>query len=673
MKHNDGEYNGWLRMCPGAGTLGMASLALLSAGTIQAAEVEIQVRLDQPGASISPYVYGQFIEHMGRGIHDGIWAEKLQDRKFLLEPAKSPWKPVQPAGAEFELIHDTAGAYAGERCMELWLRKAVDDPSGIRQGDLGLLAGKEYIGYIFLSNIDSGLASVDVRLAWGNEPGAGQNVHIDGVGRGYHKFPFRFSAGATTDSALLSVLLPKAAHIWIGCVSLMPADNVKGLRRDTLELMKKLNPTIIRWPGGNFVSGYDWKDGIGDRDRRPPRWERAWGADEDNDFGLDEFMAFCDEVGTEPYIAVNSGLGRVEDAGDEVEYATGASNTPWGGNRARNGRAKPYAVKWWGVGNEMFGGWQLGVVSAERYAFRHNAFVAAMKARQPDIKIIAVGAPGGWNDVMFPRCAANMDLISGHHYSERKLRVPFTVEDAAKFEQRFTADSDKVAAGLRGLITDLRNRRAKGDSEVKRVGLAVDEWGMVNDWNGAPDAPGIGIFEHYYTLGDAVTIGRGLHELLRASDVVAMANWSETVNVVGAIKTNRNFACLDPVGHLLALYRARFGGAVVPVAVKASDTVDAVAAWDKKTDVLSIGLINFSASEEVAVAVRLPGDGKSTSVRAWRIGGGNLGAINVPGQPEAVTTTEVAERIHLDRVVLPKYSITVLCIKSPSRNTSPSN
>ena len=149
---------------------------------------------------------------------------------------------------------------------------------------------------------------------------------------------------------------------------------------------------IMRWPGGNFVSGYNWKDGIGDRDRRPPRWDRAWNDVEDNDFGIDEFMVFCRDVNIEPLVVVNTGLGSVELAAEEVEYVNGAPASRWGAERAKNGRARPYGVTWWGIGNEMFGQWQLGNVSVQQYAMRHNAFVSAMRKIDPGIRVVAVGA-----------------------------------------------------------------------------------------------------------------------------------------------------------------------------------------------------------------------------------------------------------------------------------------
>ena len=627
-----------------------------------AAEPEVTIDLAKEGAVISPYLYGQFIEHLGRCIRDGIWAEKLKDRKFLLEPGKS-WQITRPEGAVFDAVHDTAGAYAGEHCMALHVRDPKGGACGIRQGGIGLVAGKEYVGYAILVHIGPA-APVEVRLAWGDAADAGQTVALADVGRAYKKFPLRFKAASTTDAATLSVTLSQPASLWLACLSLMPAETLKGMRIDTLDLIRRLAPPVMRWPGGNFVSGYRWKDGIGDRDRRPPRWERAWNDVEDNDFGIDEFMAFCKEVGTEPYIAVNTGLGSVEDAADEVEYANGSARTRWGAERAAGGAAEPYKVAWWGIGNEMYGGWQLGNVPAERYALRHRAFVEAMRGRDPAIKVIAVGNPGGWNDVILPACAAHMNLLSGHHYTERKFRMPLTPDDARKYEEGFVAYSGAVAGGVRSVVADFRKRLQAGSPEVRQVRLAVDEWGIVRDWNPAPDGPGVGSFEHYYSLGDAIAVARAMHEILRSADVVAMANWAQTVNVIATIKTSRTAAAMDPAGHVLALYRARLKGSLVPFAVAGDAPVDVVAAWDRRSGVLSIGLVNFSPASDVSVPVRVAGVAKVGAAAGWRISGAALGAINVPGQPEAVTTAPIAGPINLEKpIVLPAHSITVLEVK----------
>jgi alpha-L-arabinofuranosidase len=624
-----------------------------------ALEASLSLEPSQPGAAISPYLYGQFIEHLGRCIHDGVWAEKLRDRKFYQPLDKSPWQVVRSKGAQFDTFLDPAGTFTGDHCLTLWRRDQNDGECGVAQKDLGVIAGKEYVGYAWVAR-PSGEPVLEATLAWGDGADDRQTVPLTGLGREYRRVPFRFHAGKTTESATLSIQLTRPGLVWLGCLSLMPADNIQGMRADVLELIKKLNPPITRWPGGNFVSGYHWKDGIGERDRRPPRWERAWNDVEDNDFGLDEFMVFCTEVGTEPYISVNTGLGSVQEAADEVEYATGSAKTRWGAERARHGHPKPYRVTWWGIGNEMYGGWQLGNVPVERYALRHNAFVEAMKAKSPTARFIAVGAPGPWNDLMLSQSAGHMDLLSGHHYTERKFKAPFSPEDARKYEENFPAYSGSVMEGVRHVVNDYRQRLGKGNGELDRVRLAIDEWGIVRDWNPKPDGPGVGSFEHYYPLGDGLASARALHELLRSADVVGMANWAQTVNVIGAIKTSRNYAVLDSVGHLLALYRARVGGNLIPVRLSGAVPLDVVAAIEKKTGQVSVGLVNYSADQELAVRIDSGAAKGTRSAQSWRINGPSLGAINVPGQPEAITT-EALPSISLDQPVrLPSHSITVL-------------
>ena len=630
---------------------------LLAAYACAALETTLSVDVGHPGPAISPYLYGQFIEHLGRCIHGGIWAEQLRDRKFLLGLDKSPWEVIRAPDAQFEVFVDPAGAYAGEHGLALWRRDAGVGACGVLQKDIGVIAGRDYVGYAIVSVV-SGEPGLEAVLAWGGGAGEQQAVSLQGLGRGYRRIPFRFHAGKTTESATFSVRLTRPGFVWLGCLSLMPADNIKGMRADVLALIKQLNPPITRWPGGNFVSGYHWQDGLGERDRRPPRWERAWNDVEDNDFGVDEFMAFCAEAGTEPYIAVNSGLGSVEEAADEVEYLTGAADTRWGAERAGHGHREPYAVTWWGIGNEMFGDWQLGNVPVERYGLRHNAFVEAMKARNPWIKVIAVGSPGRWNDVMLPLSARDMDLLSGHHYTQRKLKAPLSAEDARKYEENFPTYSGSVLEGVRRLVGDYRQRLGLGNADLDRVRLAIDEWGIVRDWSPAPDGPGLGAFEHYYPLGDALASARALHELLRSADVVRMANWAQTVNVIGAIKTSRNYAVLDPVGHVLALYRSQLGGHLAPARFSGEAPVDAVAVVDKQTGRLTLGLVNYSPGQEVVLQLEASAGTLPRRWGGWRINGPSLAAMNVPGQPEAVIT-ERLPAVSLP-VRLPPHSITVL-------------
>ena len=210
----------------------------------------------------------------------------------------------------------------------------------------------------------------------------------------------------------------------------MPADNVRGFRRDTLELLKQLNSPIYRWPGGNFVSGYDWRDGIGPRDRRPTRKNPAWTGIDSNDVGIDEFLDLCHEIGAEPMIAVNTGFGDDYSAAQEVEYANGAKETIGGQWRVENGHIEPYAVKYWCVGNEMFGPWQLGHMELSQYLLKHKRFAAAMRKVDPKLILVGSGDLGtkatlsngrekrdvNWSQGMLEQCGDEMDFISEHFY-----------------------------------------------------------------------------------------------------------------------------------------------------------------------------------------------------------------------------------------------------------------
>jgi alpha-N-arabinofuranosidase len=520
-----------------------------------------------------------------------------------------------------------------------------------------VVSGKEYIGYAMIAQTAS-KAPVEVTLRWGDAPNEAQTVRLE-PGPTYRKMDFRFKAGRSTDDASLSITLTAPGCVWLGCLSLMPANNLRGMRPDTLDLIKQIAPTIVRWPGGNFVSGYNWRDGIGERDRRPPRWERAWNDIEDNDFGLDEFMDFCREVKTEPHICVNTGLGGARDAAEEVEYANGSVRTPMGSLRAANGHARPYGVVWWGVGNEMFGDWQLGHVPVERYADRHNAFVAAMRERDPGIKIIAVGAPGPWNDVILGRCAGSMDLLSGHHYSSRDLRMPLSEQDLKTYAERFPAYSASVAEGVRNIVNDFRRRLGKGNKGTDRIRLAVDEWGIVRDWNPAPDGPGIGSFEHYYCLGDAIAAARGINEILRNADVIEMANWAQLVNVIAAIKTSRTDVAMDPVGYMLAVYGGNLRGMLVPVEGPANVPLDVVAARDPATGELAVAIVNYSLTEDMRVELVIPA-GVERSSLVWQIHGRSFADTNVPGQPEKVTLRPTRVIILPGTFDAPRHSITVV-------------
>jgi alpha-N-arabinofuranosidase len=557
----------------------------------------------QTRAPISKYIYGQFIEHLGRCIYGGIWSELLEDRKFYypVGAEASPWKSL----GETTMAKDNP--YSGEQTPEI--------QGGIAQGSLALRKGKAYVGRVVLSGAPEA-APVVLRVVWGPNKEDAQEFPLPAPTADYVKTPFQFTAAADTDDGRLEIVASGQGKFRVGAVSLMPADNVHGMRADTLAVLKELNSPVYRWPGGNFVSGYDWHDGLGDPDRRPTRKNPAWKGIEPNDFGIDEFMTFCREVGTEPYITVNSGKGDVSMAVDELEYANGAADTPQGKRRAEAGRPEPYGVKFWSVGNEMYGDWQLGHMPLADYVKKHNTFAEAMRAKDPSITIVAVGATGCWSEGMLAGCADHMDLLSEHFYCQ----------------------------GLPNLMAHVRqmtdNVRAKANAQRrywetipalkdKRVPIALDEW---NYWYGNEVFGELGT---RYFLRDALGIAAGLHEYFRNSDVFQMANYAQTVNVIGAVKTTKTDAAMETTGLALTLYRREFGS--IPVFADGStEPLDAVAAWTQDRKAITVGIVNPTRTAQ-ELAFTLEGAKLTGNGRAWTIAGPDDQAYNQPGAPPNVT------------------------------------
>ncbi len=594
----------------------------------------IMIDASKTGEPISKYVYGQFIEHLGRCIYGGIWAEMLEDRKFFypVGDKESPWKALGSADAVTMVRHD---AFVGQHTPRIAL---AEQPRGIVQEGLGLIAGKKYVGRIWLAGREAG--SVRVSLVWGDHSADRQTIAIEKISEAFAKNPLEFTAGKRTDNGRLEIVATGKGSLSIGTVSLMPADNLDGMRADTLALLKELDSPVYRWPGGNFVSGYHWKDGIGDRDRRPPRKNPAWQGIEHNDFGLDEFMAFCRHLKTEPYIAVNSGLGEVQEAVDELEYANGGPDTPMGKLRAANGHREPYGVKFWSIGNEMYGSWQLGHMPLEKYVKKHNQFAEAMRKVDPSIRLIAVGDVGPWSEGMLKHCADHMDLMSEHFYCGERpgllahvRQIPNAVRHKADAHRRYRKEIDT----LRG----------------KDIRIALDEW---NYWYGPQVFGEIGT---RYFLKDGLGIAAGLHEIARASDMFYMANYAQTVNVIGCIKTNKTAAAFESTGLVLALYRKHFG--TVPVATQCSRGLDAMAAFSADRKKLTLGVVNPSLQPvEIPLAVKgvkLAGTGKR-----FQMAGNDPQAHNDPADPHRVTIEESAVPSLGEKIAVAPCSVTLFVL-----------
>jgi len=610
----------------------LGALLLLVPPAAKAAEtarLTATVHADQTGEPISPFIYGQFIEHMGRCIYGGIWAEMLEDRKFF-HPITAEYHPyADNLGGRFpvvgaspwEILGDAKGVtmitqdpFVGEHTP------LVAPDTGIRQNDLGVVAGKSYVGYVWIKAL-AGKATLDVALVWGEGESDRQAVQIADVGAEYAKHTFEFQPKAGTDKARLELRV-NGAPCLIGTASLMPADNVRGMRADTLALLKQLDAPTYRWPGGNFVSGYNWRDGIGDRDRRPPRINPAWSGVEPNDVGIDEFIDFCREVGTEPMIAANTGFGDDYSAAQEVEYCNGSADTIGGSWRAEYGHSEPHKVKYWSVGNEMFGPWQLGFMQLKHYMIKHNRVARAMWNVDPTIELVGVGAIGrlnskydpgekrGWSEGMLEQCADQMTYLSEHFYVRKKEEV--VADHIAQPVGRIRS----IAADHRKLQPSLPNLNGR------IVPIAVDEW----NYSHRPSV--YGEYGCVYDLRDALGIAASLHEYFRNSDIIKIALYAQTVNVIGCIKTTKTGAFMSTTALPLMLYRKHYG--TIPVAVSgdySQASLDIVAAWTEDRKAITIGIVNPNA-EQKALTIGLLGVKPAGKATAWRITGDDPKAFN---------------------------------------------
>jgi len=628
---------------------------IIFTGTISPAvgqEHSVTIDAGKTGEPISKYIYAQFIEHLGRCIYGGIWAEMLEDRKFYYpitdeyQPygrrrgrggrggaqqqnpypvvAASPWQIIGDAGSVKMVEEDS---FVGEHTP------LIQPGSGIRQLDLGLVNNKQYTGYIYLK-AQQRRANVTVSLVWGDNPQDQASVKLstaDFLGitsRKYVKRSFKFTAGADTTSGKLEIKVDNGA-CFIGTVSIMPADNIDGMRADTLAVLKELNSPLYRWPGGNFVSGYDWRDGIGDRDKRPPRTNPAWTGVEHNDFGIHEFINFCRFLDTEPLITVNTGFGDAYSAAAELEYANGSTKTLMGALRAKNGDKKPFNVRYWCIGNEMWGNWQLGYMSLNHYVRKHNWVVEKMREVDPDIIPIASGNAGDWSRGLLRSCADYIDLMAEHFYCQERDDV---VQHIAW-----------IAENVRSKVDFHKKLREELDTlQGKDIRIAMTEW---NYWYGPHIFGELGT---RYFHKDGLGIAKGLHEYFRNSDMIFMASYAQTVNVIGCIKASKTAAAFETTGLVLKMYRNNYG--TIPITVTGDiEPIDVTAAWTDDRKAITIGIVNPTEQEQT-ITMNLKG--------AQLAGNGKLGLI-ANSDPQAYNDPDEGAKVVIEEKLLSNITNTL--------------
>lgn len=679
----------------------LSTLLLLAIFNATAQPITPIVNIDAAKASapISPFVYGQFIEHAGEVIYRALWGEMLDDRKFYyavipkpLEETNAPargeggfgggrrrgvgpgrWNPIGPVDS---VVMDTKTPFVGDHTPVIQL--AGSEPRGIRQTGLNFIKGTTYQGRIQLAG--DAKAKVSLNIVWGtNVTSVRQTIALGKLGAKFKGCTFSFKA-ETSGPAQFEIVGTGSGSFRVGAVSLMPADNLKGFKPDAIAALKSFRAGVYRFPGGNFVSAHEWRDAISDPDHRPPTWDPVRRGFQPNDIGTDEFMTLCKLLDVEPYITVNAGTGDAQSAAQYVEYANGAATTPMGKRRAANGHPEPYKVKFWGIGNEAWGNtYQYGAMRPEQFAFKHNQFAKAMRKVDPSIKLLASGAmpdtmigskeslsfgtnlvpayfsPADWTGVLLSNCFNNFEFLSEHYYNYGNTHFSL-------------AEAKQVPNDPSEPITDWMRR---GANHVRIKYEHYKDYERLLPQLAAHPKP-LAISEWAYTGGKYPAYPATawiLHEMFRYPDLIQMANYTFGTSL---LTRNETGVALNANGLVFKIYSDHFGS--IPVAVSgnspqpqpaepfggeqpavnagsATFPLDVCAAWTRDRRTLTVAVLNPT---DVAQSLKLNITAAKLSGKGalWRL------ASNEPdGKNPGISSSPVLAMP--DTLTLPRFSVSI--------------
>lgn len=432
-----------------------------------------------------------------------------------------------------------------------------------------------------------------------------------------------------------------------------PLADAKGLRSDLRTALMELRMPIMRYPGGNFVSGYRWRDGVGPRAERPSRYDLAWHSLESNHFGTNEFVDFCREIGTEPYLVVNCGDGDMREAHDWVEYCNGQAGTALADARVAHGWERPHDVKYWGIGNEVDGAWQIGAKTPQEYARAFKEFGKVMKWADPSIKLLA-SATCHWRadfveraQLLVEEAPTLLDYMSLHWY------VGNRDDDFARYMATSELLEDRLSAyaGLMRALC-LAHKRTP-------IPLAVDEW---NVWYRAYRDEQ---WRETYNLEDALVVALQLNAFLRHADTVKMANIAQIVNVIAPIQTFPEGLVRQSTYHPFRLYSRLCRGRALDLHWE-GETFDGGdytgvrvldVAGSLQGSEIALFIVNRSL-QSTAVSLCLQNAALPT-VQVQTVGGPDIKAFNTLAEPEVVSV-EVSEPQPAATLELAPHSVSVV-------------
>ena len=685
--------------------------------------LELNTEARSPHA-VNRFLYGKFCEHLGSNIYNGMEAQILRNPTFGPWPfagpgsnpdggyavqsgVEQPGKFVEHYAARERLPEPNAliDAYKGG-CALWWFRlgpqdrvrfspdvgpngcraqrvevmgDSTDRPAGVAQWThLPLHRTRRYQYRVLARAFKPAELSLSLsRADSGDKPAPPLAQAKLSVGRDWTTLHGRLEipaeANAPADALYtVAVSAPSAANVVLARVLLYPDDHVSGADPDVIKMLKEAHLPLLRWPGGNFASGYHWRDGVGPVDSRPTVPNLAWAHLEYGLFGTDEFLAYCREVGCEPLICVNGGNGTPEEAAAWVQYCNGPADTPMGRLRAANGHPKPYGVRLWEIGNELYGRWQVQWTTPGGYADRYLRFAEAMRAADPNIRVLACGhSPGGeWDRKLITEAGKALSCITHHPL------MGGTVDDSVNpkdLYHAFMALPRDLVAGYR------RNVREMRDAGISSPRVAITELQLFAHYRPPKDAPA-----RPYPLPTPATISEALydalliHECIRAGDCIEMLTHSATVNHGGGLRKTRERVWANPAhyGHVMGVALA--GGTPVKVKltcptvstggpagslppVKDMPILDAMAVQSADGNSLLLMLVHRSADHgPIKLEIDLGKFQAGAEAEVLTLAGAAMNDENTADDPERIAPRPSTLAVSESRaqITLPPYSLT---------------
>jgi alpha-N-arabinofuranosidase len=536
--------------------------------------------------------------------------------------------------------------------------------------------------------------SPDVRVltVWlapsGSEAAPGNRASIKGLSARWQRLAAKLRAQTDwpADAPIkLSITADSPGQFVLAQALLRPVDHVQGADPDVVRLLRDSKLPILRWPGGNFVSGYHWEDGVGPLEKRQTRPNYAWGNVEPNLFGADEFIAFCRAVGCEPMICVNAGSGTPEEAARWVQYCNSPPSTPMGARRTANGHREPYNVRHWEIGNELWGRWQFYWTSAEGYADRYLQFAESMRKADPTIELYACGAPvlwgKQWNDTLLSLASSGLKITTDHPLIGGDVKASVEPLDVYRDFMAIPEILEQKWAALRG---DMER------AGIKEPRLAVTELQMFAHLaGGEPTAPVLLTRER---LVQPATLAEGLYDVLiyhaavRLAPFVEMVTHSATVNHGGGLRKERERVYANPCHYAQAAFADFNGATPVPVELEcareraplvlpdlrnikspvAYTMVDALAALAQDGSLL-LSLVHRGTSGPITLELDLEQFKAAGKAEVRTLSAEVPWAVNSLAHPQAVAPVDSIVQVRDGKARLELQPFTVARVRVPAR------